>query len=536
MRRPPSLLQTVGSISAATGLSRILGLVRDQVQSFVFGAGAVTDAYVAAFRVPNLLRDLFAEGALSSAFVPTLTAVRTQGGAASGWRLTNRLVTALIAILLPLVVLIAVGAPWILTLYVPGFADETRALSVAMTRIVAPFLLFVALAAVAMGALNACGRFFLPALAPASFNLCSIAAVIALAPLLPRLGLHPGLALAVGALAGGALQLGAQLPALRREGFRFAPELAPRDPALRRVAALMAPATFGLAATQINILVDTILASPYEGAVTWLSLAFRLMQLPLGLFGVAIGTANLARVSADAARDDAAGLRRNVAGALRAAALLTLPATAGLIALREPIVRLLFEHGKFTADSTTKTAAAVLCYALGLYAYSLTKTQVPTFYALGETRTPVVASAVAVGAKIAANFALLAALPAFGQDAFLGLALSTSLAAWINFAWLARGLRRRIGSLAGQRVVGHAAKLALVALAVGLACGAAQRGLERALGGESLGFQALRLGGAIAAGLGVFVAGVALIDRAALRRLVRRERGAAEAEPPEGGR
>lgn len=528
MPRPTSLLKTVGSISSATGVSRILGLVRDQVQSYYFGAGAVTDAYLAAFRVPNLLRDLFAEGALSSAFVPTLTAEREREGTAAGWRLMNRLFGALGLILGPLCAAIALAAPWILEVYVAGFPPETRELAVTMTRIVAPFLLFVALAAAAMGALNTCGRFFLPALAPASFNVSVILGVVLLSPLLGRAGYHPGLALPIGALLGGLLQFVVQLPALRAEGFRLAPRIVLSDPALRRIGKLMLPATFGLAATQINILVDTILASWYEGAITWLTLGFRLMQLPLGLFGVAIGTATLARVSRDAARGDLDGMRVNLAAALRGAALLTLPATAGLIALRTPIVSLIFEHGRFTAADTARTASAVSCYALGLFAYSLTKTQVPAFYALGDTRTPVVASAVAVASKIAANFALLALLPAVGLEPFLGLALSTSLAAWINFAWLARALRRRVGPFGGQAVVGTSLKLAALSALMGLACAALHAWLERALPGGGFPGQAARLAGAILAGFAIFAAGSAALDLPETARLWRRRRGDGE--------
>ena len=524
MPEPKSLLRTVGSISSATGVSRVLGLVRDQVQSYYFGAGLVTDAYLAAFRVPNLLRDLFAEGALSSAFVPTFTAERERRGAEAGWRLASRLITTLGLILGMLAVLIALGAPWIVKVYVAGFEPEKIELTTTMTRIVAPFLLFVALAAVAMGALNACGRFFLPALAPASFNLSAIVGVIVLWPLLPRLGLHPGLALPIGAVVGGLAQFLVQIPALRREGFRFRPELALRDPGLHRIARLMLPATFGLAATQINILVDTILASWYEGAITWLQLAFRLMQLPIGLFGVAIGTANLAAVSRDAARRDLPALKENLAAALRTAAVFTLPATAGLVALRGPIVQVLFEHGRFDAASTAKTAAAVLCYAAGLYAYAVTKTQVPTFYALGETRTPVIASATAVGFKIAANFLFLALLPRLGFDAFLGLALSTSLAAWINFSWLGVGLRKKIGPL-GHGLTASFVKLLVLSAIMGGACAWIHGALSAWLPGAGLAAEIGRLAGAMLAGVLVLLAGLGWVDLPETRSWFSRLRG-----------
>lgn len=528
MAQPKSLLRTVGSISSATALSRVLGLIRDQVQSFYFGAGAVTDAYVAAFRIPNLLRDLFAEGALSSAFVPTFIAVRERGGKAAAWQLGRRLLTILGLVLLIVTVLIMVGAPWILSIYAAGFAAEPgkMELAVAMTRILSPFLLCVALAAVAMGMLNASGRFFLPALSPAAFNVAAILGVVTLFPLLPRWGLAPGLALAMGAIVGGLLQFVVQWPGLRAEGFRFRPEWGGTDPDLRRIGGLMVPATIGLAATQINILVDTVLASGFgNGPITWLALAFRLIQLPIGLFGVAIATANLTRVSGNVARGDLPGLRKNLAGALRVAAMLALPATAGLIALREPIVRVIFEHGQFDAHATSRTAAAVLCYALGLFAYAVTKIQVPTFYALGEARTPVVSSVFAVTLKIAASFALITALPLAGVDPFLGLALSTSLAAWVNFVWLDRALRRRIGKMRGEGVLRTTLQMAGLSACLGGACHLVQSWLEHAMGGGGLPGDLARLALSIAVGGGVWLLGIWWLAPPELVQLLNRWRG-----------
>jgi putative peptidoglycan lipid II flippase len=523
--KPHGLLRTVGSISSATALSRVLGLARDQIQSFYFGAGPLTDAFVAAFRVPNLLRDLFAEGALSSAFVPTFTAEREHRGAQAAWTLANRVMTALLAVLGILTVLTFLGAPGILRLYVSGFSAEKMTLAVTMTRILSPFLLFVALAAVAMGALNACGRFFLPALAPAFFNIAAIVGVVALVPVLHRSGLEPALSLAIGALVGGALQFLIQLPALYREGFRFRPQLAGNDPGLRRIASLMLPATLGLAATQINILVDTILASRLgDGPITYLQLAFRLMQLPIGLFGVAIATANLARVSRDAARGDRAALRDNLARALRVAALLTLPATLGLLALREPIVRLLFQHGAFGPDDTAMTSAAVACYAFGLFAYAVTKIEVPTFYALGDTRTPVLASVTAVTAKIAANFALVALLHKLGLPPFLGLALSTSLAAWINFGWLGWSLRRRAGSLRGQGVLRTCGQALLLSAVMGAATAALHAALA-GRGGTGVGGELTRVGLCVALGIVVVGAGAWWLGIPEARALLQGRRG-----------
>jgi putative peptidoglycan lipid II flippase len=526
MTGPRSLLRTVGAISSATSVSRVLGLLRDIVQSYYFGAGPVTDAFIAAFRIPNLLRDLFAEGALSSAVVPTLTAERERRGDAAAWRLVSRLISALILLLGLVGIVVALGARPILRVYAAGFTEDKLDLAVTMARILSPFLLCVALAAVAMGALNTYGRFFLPSLAPASFNVAVIVGVIALVPILVRLDLEPGLSLALGALAGGVLQFVVQLPPLRALGFRLRLELVWKDPALRRVGALMLPATVGLAATQINILVDTMLASTFgDGPITYLALAFRLMQLPIGLIGVALGTANLARVSLDAARGDLDGLRSNLASALRVGALLTLPATCGLIVLREPIVRVLFEHGRFGSEDTGRMASAVLCYSLGLFAYAATKIQVPTFYALGDTRTPVIGSSGAVALKIAANFVLIALLRRLGLDPFLGLALSTSLAAWVNFVWLDAGLRRRVGRLEGHGVATTYLRVLLLSGVMAAGVALAHWILEQWAGGGGLAGEIARLGLTIALGIGTIAAGGRALDLPDVRELFARRRG-----------
>ena len=515
-------------------MSRVLGLARDQVQSYYFGAGFVTDAFLAAFRIPNLLRDLFAEGALSSAFVPTFTAVKQREGPEAAWRLANRLFTMLLVILGGLTVVIAVAAPWIMRVYAAGFSAEKLTLAVTMTRILSPFLLAIALAVVAMGVLNTYGRFFVPALAPASLNVAAILAVVILSPALTLWGWHPGLSLAIGAMVGGVLQFATQVPALRGLGFRFRLDWAPADPGLRRIALLMLPATLGQAATQINFLVDTWLASRYgNGPITWLSLSFRLIQLPIGLFGVALGMANLARVSRDAAAGDRNALLANLAGALRAAALLALPATAGLVALREPIIRILFQHGKFDDVSTAATASALLCYALGLYAYAVTKIQVPTFYALGDTRVPVLASTSAVAAKLLANAAFAFALPALGVNPFLGLALSTSLAAWTNFGILGFGLKRRAGSIAGHGVMRTTLVMALISAVMGVASGGTHALAEHLLPGAGLALGIVRLTVAVAVGVAITAAAAYALNipeaRTIAARLARMARGSGRA-------
>jgi len=528
-----SLFATVGSISGATSVSRVLGLVREQVVAYYFGASAVTDAFWVAFRIPNLLRDLFAEGAMSSAFVPTFAAVAEREGRPAAWRLGNRVFAALGIALGAVTLAILAFAPGILTVYDWGGDPAKRELTVTMTRILAPFLPFVAFAAVAMGMLNASGRFFVPALAPAWFNVCSIVGIVALVPVLSAAGFEPGLALAIGALAGGAAQFLVQVPALRSVGFRFRPEIAWHDAGLRRIRRLMLPAIFGLAATQLSILVDTALATSLgNGPVSYLQYAFRMIQLPIGLFGVAIGPANLARVSHDAARDDLPGLRRSVAASLRMAAVLTLPSTAGLVALGEPTMRVLFQRGAFDAADTAATGAAVLCYALGLYAYSVTKIQVPTFYALDETRRPVIASAVAVALKIASSFAMLAWLPRFGIAPFLALALSTSLAAWANFGQLAFGLRRRLGSFSGLGVLSTTLRVAAVSAVMGVLVRLAHGATLGVVPAAGTATEIVRLGVLVALGVAITLAGFATLGVPELRDL--RERIARRRDPDAG--
>ncbi len=525
MSESNSLIRSARSVSLATLISRVLGLAREQAQSYFFGASAVTDAFVAAFRIPNLLRDLFAEGALSSAFVPTFTGLREREGSDAAWHLANRVLTALIVILGALAVVIFVAAPGLTHLYAPKFGPEKAALAATMTRILAPFLLCVAAAAVAMGILNVFGRFFVPTLAPAWFNVAAIAGMAVLGPLFARAGLEPALSLAVGAMAGGAIQFLVQLPAMKRDGFRYRWDWAPRDPGLRRVATLMLPAVFGLAATQLSILIDTMLASGFgDGPMTSLQIAFRLMQLPIGLFGVALATANMTRVSRDAARGDLDALRRNLGTSLRTAALLTLPATAGLVALREPIIRLLFEHGRFRAAATADTAAALLCYALGLYAYAVTKIQVPTFYALGTTRVPVQSSAVAISVKIGMNFLLIPLFAAAGWRPFTALATTTSLAAWINFGLLAWGLHTRLGSLRGLGIGSTTAKVAALSAVMGAAVAGLYAALTAAWPAGGHVADAARLFFCIAAGIVIAGGGARLLGVEEARALLARAR------------
>jgi putative peptidoglycan lipid II flippase len=470
------LARRAGVVSAAVLASRTLGLVREQVFAVSFGAGKELDAFITAFRIPNLLRDLFAEGALSAAFVTTFTQELERRGESAAWRLASLVVNTLAAVVAPLCLLGIWFAPAITRAIAPGFAEVPGKLelTVHLTRIMFPFLLLVALAAVAMGILNTKHRFGIPAAASAFFNLGSIAGgltcVAWLAPgyLSGVLGAVRGTVMppdpdltaraitgmALGILVGGLLQLLVQLPSLRRVGYRYRPVMAPNDPALRQVIRLMAPATIGAAAVQLNVFVNNNFASYLgNGPVSWLNVAFRFMQLPIGLFGVAIGTVTLPVVSRHAARGDAEAMRASLSHALELVALLCIPAAAGLAWFGVPVIGLLYEHGRFTPADTAAAAHALAGYAVGLAGYAGIKVLAPAFYALDEARTPMRVSVLSIAVNYALNWLFVRVL-GFGAT---GLALSTSLVALANCVILLVLLRRRLGPL-GDRLGGALAR------------------------------------------------------------------------------
>ncbi|GAB4243866.1 MAG: murein biosynthesis integral membrane protein MurJ [Acidobacteriota bacterium] len=446
--------RAAGAVSLAVFASRILGLVRDQFFAKLFGAGLYNDAWLVAFRIPNLLRDLFAEGALSAAFLPTFTEILKKEGSRRAWHLANLVLSALLVLLGLLTLLFLVGAEWLVHALAAGFAEVPGKveLTTSLLRILSPFLLLVAAASVAMGILNAFGHFFLPALAPAVFNVALILSALFLVPAFERAGILPIYAMAAGAVAGGLLQFGVQLPLLRREGFRFRFLWNWDDSGLRRMRRLVGPALIGVSAVQLNVLVNTQLASflGENGPVSWLSYAFRIMYLPIGLFGVAVGVVNLREVSLHAATARWERLRETLADSVRLVAFLAIPSAVGLMVLAEPIVEVLFERGDFTALDTQRTAWALAAYAVGLLAYSTNKIYVPTFYALDDTRTPVRISLVAVLVNLAANLMLIAVLPP--EIRFAGLALGTSISVSVSNGLLSRSLRARLGDFGRGRI------------------------------------------------------------------------------------
>ena len=431
-------------------------MVREQVFAGLFGAGFAYDSFVVAFRIPNLLRDLFGEGALSAAFVTVFSAYDSNRTREETWKLASNVFT-FIAILLSFLTLIGIYfAGPIVGLLAPDFSliPGKTALTEKLTVIMLPFLFFISLSAVVMGILNTKGRFFIPALASSFFNLGSIIGGVSLAFILPMYGQPAIVGMAFGTLIGGILQLGVQLPSLYRTGYRYTPTLNLSDPGLRKTLRLMVPATIGLSATQINIFINTnFAASCAEGSVSWLNYAFRLVQLPIGLFGVALSIAMLPVLAKQAAKKNIVEMKETMISSLTLVFALTLPATFGLIILSEPIIRLIFEHGAFTQADTLATAKTLSLYAVGLFAYSANKVLVPAFYALDKTKYPVIASFMA----IAFNIVIITLTIEHFQH--LAIALSTSCTMLLNLFFLVIVLHKKISLFSLKKTLMPAVKI-----------------------------------------------------------------------------
>jgi putative peptidoglycan lipid II flippase len=510
-----SVARSAGIISLAVMASRLLGLVREMVFSYFFGASKsfANDAYVIAFRIPNLLRDLFAEGALSSAFVTVFSDYLVTKGEKEAFRLSNLIANALMLTLGILVVLGVIFAPELVTLIAHGFQDDKEkfALTVKMTRIMMPFILLVAMAAKAMGILNSRDRFGIPALSASFFNVGSIIGGIFFAVIMTgRDFAHPIKAvlehptegiigMAYGVLIGGFLQFAVQWPSLRKAGFRYRPVLSFTDPGVQRVFKLMGPAVIGAAAVQINVLVNSNFASsiPGNGAISWLSYAFRLMQFPLGVFGVAIATATLPSISRSVALKEMDNFRHTLASSVRLTFLLTIPSAVGLAVLGRPIIALIYERGSFKGNDTEHTAAALACYAIGLAGYSAIKILAPAFYALNDARTPMMISLLSIATNFVMNWMLVGVL----QEK--GLALSTSTVALLNFALLYFVMQRRIHGIEGRKTVAAVAKILLASAAMGASCWLASKGIYQFVGDNQLA-RMINVVVSVATGAGVF--------------------------------
>ncbi|MEO5354770.1 MAG: murein biosynthesis integral membrane protein MurJ [Magnetococcus sp. XQGC-1] len=436
------LMRAMGTISLFTLLSRILGFIRDIVLAHSFGAGLAADAFFVAFKLPNFLRRLFAEGAFNTAFIPVFSDYLARGDQEATREAAQAVFTALATILLLVVAIGQLFMPYVVYIAAPGFADQPEKfqLTVELTRVTFPYILFISLVALASGILNSFHKFALPAFNPVLLNLALIFGALVLAPHLEQ----PTMGLAIGVFLGGVVQLAMLLPALKRIGIPLrlrwkALSRTNRHPAISRVLTLMGPSVLGVSVAQINLLVDLFIASWLPaGSISYLYYADRLVEFPLGLIGIALGTAILPSFSARVAHNDLDGLRRDLDFALRITLLVNIPATAGLIVLREPILSMLFERGAFSGETTLLTAQALLAYSLGLTAFSAIKVGAPVFYALKDTRTPVRIAILCMLSNIL--FSLLLIIPL--QHA--GLALSTTLSAFLNAGLLFYHLRQKI--------------------------------------------------------------------------------------------
>ncbi len=497
----------------------------------LFGAGIANDAFLVAFRIPNLLRDLFAEGALSSAFIPTFTDYLRNRSVQQAFHLANLVLGALMLLLGGYGLLLLAFPDQALFLVASGYADdpEKAQLAAKLIRIFSPFLLFVSWAAVAMGMLNALGHFFLPALAPAVFNAVVILCGYTLAPLFESRGIDPILAMAAGVVVGGFLQFGVQIPLMRRHGMKLRLRFDWRHEGIRRIGRLVGPAVIGAGAVQLNILISTQMAtylSPSDGPVSWLAYSFRLIYLPIGLVGVAVGTVNLRNVSLSAARQDWQELRETVADSLKLVGLLALPAAVGLAVLAEPIVRVIFERGAFTAEDTRFTALALIGYSMALIGYSLQKVFIPTFYALDDTRTPLRISLAAVLFSTVLNLtAVFLVLNRWmPQYAYIGLAGGASATLTLQAILLSRSFTRRMGSLEPFGVVSALARMAAAAALMGVGVRASQTLMTSFLSTESWLGQAAQLAFCMASGALIYFAACSLLGVEEVKAVWRRLR------------
>src|SRR5262245_38313322 len=528
IRNPQSIARSAGIVSVAVMGSRVLGLVREQVFSSFFGASFANVAFQIAFRIPNLLRDLFAEGALSAAFVATFSQTLAKKGEREAWRLANMVNNGLVIVLSIIAILGMIFSPEIVGILMrdvpmePARAQLMFDLAVKMTRILFPFLLMVSLAAVAMGVLNTKGRFGVPASASTMFNVGSIVGGLACAYLLAPEYItstaaslfkrqHPArddlgaaaaiIGMAVGTLIGGMMQWLIQVPSLRADGYRWRPIARFWDPGVRQVMRMMAPAIIGSAALQVNFLVSVAFATGVaEGAVVWLGNAQRLIQLPIGIFGVAISTATLPVTARMAAMENLGEFRRTLASSLRLTLLLTIPSAVGLIILSRPIIALIYQYGRFTPSDTNQTAMALAYYAIGLAAFSLVRVLAPSFFALRDTRIPMIASLL----SIVINYAVAKFTVDYLGKGHIGLALSNSAVSIVNFVILFFFMRRKLDGIEGRGLLSTFAKVTLASAAMAAVCLFLSDRIENYLGMDGLFARLINVGASIAVGVAVF--------------------------------
>jgi len=492
-----SVGRAAGVVGFYTVLSRILGLIRDMVVAGYFGAGLTADAFFVAFRIPNLLRRFFAEGSLTIAFIPVFTEYLTRQSREDAMRLARAVLTLLSLVLVTVSILGILFSPWIVRIQAFGFGAHGLKydLTVLLTRIMFPYILLVSLVAFFSGILNSMRHFAAPAASPIFLNVGIIGATLLLSPYCRE----PIIGVAIGVMIGGMLQLILQLPWALKKGISLMPLWMPGHPAVKRIGLLMLPAIFGSAIYQINQFVGTLLASFLpNGSVSWLYYADRLVEFPLGVFAIAISTAVLPSLSRQAAGKDMSEFKETLSYALRLTFFITIPSMVGLLVLGRPIIQLFFQRGAFDAYSTLMTDRALFFYSLGLWAFSGGRVMVSAFYALQDTRTPVLLAAIAMGAN------LLFSLLLMGPLLHGGLALSLSLSSSLQILLLVFFLRRKVGVLDTRSILISAFKSCIAAAIMGLGLHLLNRVLlpqSAQTGASQLGLRLLAL---ILAGQGIY--------------------------------
>lgn len=470
-REAPSNSGLLGSsfvVSIGTMLSRVLGLVRDVVLANLLGAAPNADAFFVAFKIPNFLRRLFAEGAFSQAFVPVLTETREQGSHEAVRHLVDRVAGVLGGSLFVLTALAMVMAPWVALIFAPGFSRDVAKLALTADLIVwtFPYLLLISLTGFCGAILNTYGRFAVPAYTPVLLNLSLITAAVVWAPMMPE----PALGLAMGVTLAGVVQLLFQLPSLRALKLTPRPVWDTKDEGVRKILMLMVPALFGVSVSQINLLFDTVLASLLpDGSVAWLYYSDRLTELPLGVFAIAIATVILPTLSALNTRAEPEEFSQTLAWAMRNVLLIAVPATVALWLLAEPILATLFQYGAFTDRDVEMAAASLRAYTVGLGGFMLIKVLAPGYYARQDMKTPVKIGIIAMVSNMVLNVLFVFPLMWYFEMGHVGLALATSVSAWINAGLLYLGLRRGGISLTGVFEAKFVARLVVAVSMMGIA-------------------------------------------------------------------
>jgi putative peptidoglycan lipid II flippase len=464
MQEETNVVKAAGKVGFYTFISRILGFLRDMVMAFYFGSGMISDAFIAAFRLPNMFRKLLAEGSLTLAFVPVFTDYLENDGKEEAFRLAESAMATLTLLLVFLSVVGIICASGLLTLIAPGFAEnpEKMQLAVLLTRILLPYMIFICLTALSMGILNAMGHFTAPALAPIILNVAMISSMWAGARVTQDVKVRVAL-LACGVILGGVLQLGIQIPSLRSYGFQFRRLNHLIHSGLGRIGRMMIPSVIGAGVYQVNVFVGTILASLLmEGSITWLYYADRIFQFPLGIFAISMGTAVLPSLSRQAVSGNIEGLKKTFNESLRLVVFITFPAMVGLMVLGEPIVSVLFKRGEFGVQDLNMTSQALFFYTVGLFPVSAVRVTAPVFYARQDADSPMKCAAVSIIVNLVLSVLLMRILK------HGGLALAASLASFVNFAMLIVILRYQLGALGGMKIFASCLRSVFCSIIMGL--------------------------------------------------------------------